>query len=869
MILLNHSYKNGELLSRFIEENSLTTKPSLFIQCFASHRLGIEMVEAKNKLLSLLPHAHIIGTTTAGIIQEGMIANDGIVLSFSVFDHSITRTQGYRDIELSSLIEHISEEMINDSTSLLVVFAHTFRFDSDTFLKMLNARYPNIPIVGGNSGDDFRFEDSFLLSDLQEDCDVVIAAIESDRLEVSTHYLSNWEIIGQEMKVTKAIGNNVYEIDGHNIFDLYAHYLGEDVAKSVVSYGIEFPLIYSDGDVAIARAPVYADPNREYVSYAGIIPEGCYVNFAYANVEDIEQHSREYIRKMFPFKNEAMYIYSCAARYQKLGNILNDEISDISQIAPASGFITYGEFFHEGMECNTNLLNITTTFVTLNESRCSETLNFLDNHVQKEKKETTLKALTTLVKQVSNDLNEKINYLKQFKNAVNESSIFSTTDNRGIIKEVNRNFELTSGYARAELIGSSHNIVRSAEMSKEAFKEIWKTIKKGNIWKGLIKNSRKDGSACYLLTVISPIYNIDGSFKEYISIRQDVTELEEYKQFLKHKLDITQLNFKENIYYMKQYEEAISSVTAVLKTDTNNIITYANPKFCELIGYQFDELIGQNCSQLRDEKHRLMFDCENIKHTLKNKNSSTKLLTSITKDGAKLHINTFFHPILDSTSNVVEHLQIMHDLTETITLNKEIIDTQREVVLTLGAIGETRSQETGLHVRRVAEYSYLLAKLCGLSEEEANLLKQASPMHDIGKVGIPDNILNKPGKLTAEEFEVMKTHAQLGYEMLKHSERTILKTSAIVAYTHHEKWDGSGYPQGLKGKNIPIYGRITAIADVFDALSHDRVYKKAWPLEQILELFRKERGKHFDPEMIDLFFNHEDQFLSIRMQLKD
>jgi response regulator RpfG family c-di-GMP phosphodiesterase len=187
----------------------------------------------------------------------------------------------------------------------------------------------------------------------------------------------------------------------------------------------------------------------------------------------------------------------------------------------------------------------------------------------------------------------------------------------------------------------------------------------------------------------------------------------------------------------------------------------------------------------------------------------------------------------------------------------------------MGAIGETRSKETGLHVKRVAEYSYLLGKFWGLSEEDASLLKQASPMHDIGKVGIADDILNKPAKLTFEEFEIMKTHAEIGYEMLKHSKRPILKASSMVAISHHEKWDGSGYPKGLKGERIPIFGRITAIADVFDALGHDRCYKKAWPLENILELFRNEKGKHFDPSLVDLFFENLDEFLEIRDSMQD
>ena len=202
-------------------------------------------------------------------------------------------------------------------------------------------------------------------------------------------------------------------------------------------------------------------------------------------------------------------------------------------------------------------------------------------------------------------------------------------------------------------------------------------------------------------------------------------------------------------------------------------------------------------------------------------------------------------------------------------LEKEIEDTQREVVFTMGAIGESRSKETGNHVRRVSEYSKLLAIYAGVDIKNAELLKQASPMHDIGKVAIPDNILNKPARHTFNEFEIMKTHATIGYEMLKHSQRPLLQMAAIVAYEHHEKWDGSGYPRGLKGEDINIYGRITAIADVFDALGSNRAYKEAWDDEKIFDLFKEEKGKQFDPILVDLFFNNIDEFLIIREKFKD
>jgi putative two-component system response regulator len=202
-------------------------------------------------------------------------------------------------------------------------------------------------------------------------------------------------------------------------------------------------------------------------------------------------------------------------------------------------------------------------------------------------------------------------------------------------------------------------------------------------------------------------------------------------------------------------------------------------------------------------------------------------------------------------------------------LNKEIEETQKEVVFTMGAIGETRSKETGNHVKRVAEYSKVLAKYSGMSDEEVALLVDASPMHDIGKVAIHDNILHKPGKLTNEEFILMREHSEIGYKMLSHSKRPLLKTAAKIALEHHERWDGDGYPKHLKEEEISIEGRITAIADVFDALGSDRCYKQAWEDEKIFNYFKEQKGKQFNPKLVDIFFEHLDEFLDIRERFRD
>jgi response regulator RpfG family c-di-GMP phosphodiesterase len=201
---------------------------------------------------------------------------------------------------------------------------------------------------------------------------------------------------------------------------------------------------------------------------------------------------------------------------------------------------------------------------------------------------------------------------------------------------------------------------------------------------------------------------------------------------------------------------------------------------------------------------------------------------------------------------------------ENIRLRELMRESQRELSYILGEAVEKRSKETGSHVKRVANYSYLLAIKCGLSEYEAEKIKLASPLHDLGKIAIPDHILNKPGKHNADEWAIMLQHAELGYQILQHSTNEILQMGAIIAHQHHEKWNGKGYPQRLSGHNIHIAGRITALADVFDALGSDRCYKKAWPLDDIIELIRRERGQQFDPALADILLNHLDAFLAIR-----
>ena len=199
----------------------------------------------------------------------------------------------------------------------------------------------------------------------------------------------------------------------------------------------------------------------------------------------------------------------------------------------------------------------------------------------------------------------------------------------------------------------------------------------------------------------------------------------------------------------------------------------------------------------------------------------------------------------------------------------EIVARERETIFCLARAAEYRDPETGAHILRMAHYSKHIARNLGLPLDQQELLLEAAPMHDIGKVGTPDSILLKPGKLTVEEFTIMKQHAVIGYEVLNTGNSHMLKTAAIIALSHHEKFDGSGYPHGLSGNDIPLFGRIVAVADVFDALTSERPYKEAWSIERATQMIRDCAGQHFDVNCVNAFFTDFDEILRIKNTFVD
>ncbi|HEY9081091.1 DUF3369 domain-containing protein [Magnetovibrio sp.] len=366
----------------------------------------------------------------------------------------------------------------------------------------------------------------------------------------------------------------------------------------------------------------------------------------------------------------------------------------------------------------------------------------------------------------------------------------------------------------------------------------------------------------------------------YASLRsyRDIIALEANKRGLEHVIEASSNIFE--LQSLQQFTKGVlEQITSLLHLDHDAAYLKANGLAAAHEGDDlrviagigaFERLVGQNGIQNLDPEvvSDLLGAIENGRN--------------LYKDGRF----TGFFKSSRGTENLV-HMSGLGDLSEldrslldvfannvgvafeNIELHQDIEETQREIVYMLGEAVETRSKETGNHVKRVAEISKLLALKIGLDNDEAEILRLASPMHDVGKIGIPDAILNKPGKHTPEEWEIMKTHAQLGYDMLKNSKRRILRAGAIIARDHHEKWAGGGYPRNLKGEEIHIYGRISAVADVFDALGSDRCYKKAWPMDKIIDLFKAERGRHFDPQLVDILLSNIDSVIAIRDHYAD
>ncbi len=455
-------------------------------------------------------------------------------------------------------------------------------------------------------------------------------------------------------------------------------------------------------------------------------------------------------------------------------------------------------------------------------------------------------------------------FLKQYQEAIDKSTLLLKTDKEGRITYINQRFLYLCGFEENELIGRKESVLLEEKTREKQYEEIYEKLNQKKIYEGILHLQTKFKINYIMEATSFPILDENGEIIEFVSIRQDITELYNYRKFLEKQAAFDKRNLLEKTHFINEYQKAIDRATALCQTDLEGKVTFCNDTFAELLGMTKEEIEDKNYFSLMEDKIE-----RNFKKEISQNRSYKTIAKYKTKSGKSLYLNVTFSPITDIRGNIIEIIAMHFNVTKIVELNKEIYYTQTELLFTLGEVVENRSKETSKHIKRVAEYTKLLAKYAGLSEREAEILRIASPMHDIGKVAIPDEILNKPGELTQEEFEIVKKHPLIGYNIFKNSKREIMKAAAVIAKDHHEKFDGTGYPYGKKGEEIHIYGRIVALADVFDALTHDRVYKKAWSTEKVISFIKEQRGKHFDPKLVDIFLEHIDEFIKIKERYKD
>jgi len=862
---INSLFSSEKRFQSFLVDNEIDSNKEYFIQLFTGNNDPDRLQEILNTIHKLLPLSSIIATSTSGEIVEGGMLDNTTVVSITEFEATKVSVKLFDGMSEKEIAKSVLSSMVNEKTKLILAFNNVFANDGEDFLEALQEKTTNITIAGGNAGDngEFSFQTVVGVDDKVSTTAIAVATFDSDVLQVFNDYLFNWQTIGEPMLVTKAQNSTIYEIDNQTAQDIYKKFLGEEVAQNLPFSGTEFPLIFNEDNIDIARAPVAIGEDGS-ITMAGHIKQGTTVKFGFGDIAQNDKYITQNINKFAKNPIQSIFIYSCSARKYFLKEHLNGEFEMLQQIAPTAGFVTYGEFFKQN-SCN-KMLNVSSTFIGLSEDiSIKHNIDFVAKSTTAATR--TLNALTHLVKQTSKNLEEKNLSLNQFKNLIKEATLYSSTDTKGIITDVNQHFVELSGYSRDELIGEAHSIVRHSDMPSSVYRDMWSTIKSKKSWQGIVKNRAKDGSTYYVRSNIFPLLDTDNEIIEYISIRDNISEEMERKEFLEGSLNILEEKTLLNDYMLKQYEKIINVNSAFFRTDKEYNFVYVNDVFSDIFKLSSKELLKMNLKDVIEKEYFHLYFASAGKNLIEN-GIWSGVVPFVRGDKTIIHMNTSANTIYDKNNDLVEIMVVMSDITDVIVAKNEIEHAQRDIVYAMGSIAESRSKETGNHVKRVAIYSELLAQHYGLDEKTSKLLKMASPMHDIGKVGIPDAILNKPGKLTDDEWKIMKTHSALGYQMLKHSKREILKTAAIVSYTHHEKWDGSGYPKGLQGEDIHIFGRITALADVFDALGSDRCYKKAWDDEKIFNLMKAESGIHFEPRLVSIFFEHINDFLDVRSNFK-
>lgn len=532
MKTINNYYSSKESFSDFIEANNFKNEKTLLVQVFSSILKKDLLEEILSDILTLLPQAKIIGATTDGEILDNLVSTDKVVVSITSFEYATLAVamQENRDDSYACGRE-LASKLVSDDTKALFLFSDGLSTNGEVFLNGVKSISNDITLAGGMAGDAAKFDTTYVFSNEGIISNGAVGiSVESKKLNVQTSYSFNWQEIGKALRVTKAVDNRVYEINGKTAVDIYAQYLGKDIAHSLPAVGIEFPLIISRDGLKVARAVLGKEDDGSLI-FAGNLAVGDTVHFGYGNSASILRESININDKYKSIPVESIFIYSCMARRRFLEDAISAELTPLAKIAPTSGFFTYGEFF-KANKCE--LLNQTMTIIAMSENDESQEYIYENKLLNSKVAETseTHKALSHLIQETSRELqetNDNLEVLVQEKTQALQTKI----------EELEHASKVKSEF----LAGMSHeirtplnamlgfvDILRAGEIDKERQKRF-----------NIIKNS-----GASLLTIINDIL--------------DFSKIETGKMLLERRKFATKKPFKEiaQLFYEKAKEDGIN-----------------------------------------------------------------------------------------------------------------------------------------------------------------------------------------------------------------------------------------------------------------------------------------------------------------------
>ncbi len=520
-------YSDAKMMHSAIKASQQERYNAQLIQVFTSESKKRKIAKILSTLQEVFPKANLIGATTAGEISRGKMYDNETVISLSLFEKTKLQLH-YVDTIDKKHGKKISKKITQKHTKAAILLSEgLLGEDYEGFIQGIKEKNSKLVISGGLAGDNFKLKKTFIFYNNNiYNKGAVGVSFSGENLYANNNYNLNLVPIGKKFTITSSDGNIVHSIDGIDAKELFIKYFGEDIFTHNTQALPDFQLLYEEGNTVIARTPLAAQGKS--LVFAGPLKKGQEVQFGFLNTSKIFTSSNRVSKKVNKHPAEAIYFYSCVVRKALLDKELEQEFSSFEQIAPTAGFFTYGEFYSTTK--SNAILNCTTTMLVLSENlkqkrkKEKKSKKELTEDSKKDINNTILDALTNFIQETSLELQKNVKLLEQYKRVVDITSLISKTDKDGIITYVNDKFCKTSKYMQSELIGKSHNIIRDRAVSDDVYRDMWHTIQKGKVWKGLLSNRAKDGSIYYTDASILPITDAQDHVQEYFSISQDVTK---------------------------------------------------------------------------------------------------------------------------------------------------------------------------------------------------------------------------------------------------------------------------------------------------------------------------------------------------------